>query len=539
MKKIVISCGPIPAKLDSVKYINNRFKGGLAFETARYLKNLEEKHQLTIVVWKYTPIPPDLNPEFNDELKIVKVDDVREYYKWFEENADKYDAFIMAAAVANLMPSNPFEKKFPSHLYKVGEKFNIEFEIAPRAIDIIKKKNPRACLIGYKLYDAQTDEELIKIAKSTLTESKANIIFANTPSGAKSRKIALTQDDSSIVCTFEEHLELIKRAIFQKYYRTEVVNIPTDKIETKRALATVKMFDQTFKFGTVAVPIENGMFATTSRGHSGEPVIVESVNENVVKASNKATLNAPLLNKLLRLAGPGYIVVHRHEDDPLYSDKPFHYVMDRYLFPGTQEEAESLNGLPINDWLEKDGYVRIKLAYHGDISILPIRDMDWNKYYEQFPEKYFSTRQNMEEIIQSFKGKETLEIGCNNSSDAKYAYDKFVKASNAINLTWNDVLNKKFDLVYARNAINYFTKDEILAVLKRTKHFVANTFRVAPDEKISDREASVSDGKVYHVLRLADDSIVYHDFYAYNEDDWKDMGLIIESCGLKTILIKK
>ena len=30
-KNIVISCGPIPARLDSVKFITNRFKGGLAF----------------------------------------------------------------------------------------------------------------------------------------------------------------------------------------------------------------------------------------------------------------------------------------------------------------------------------------------------------------------------------------------------------------------------------------------------------------------------------------------------------------------------
>ena len=31
---VVISCGPIPAKVDSVKFITNRFRGGLAFQTA-------------------------------------------------------------------------------------------------------------------------------------------------------------------------------------------------------------------------------------------------------------------------------------------------------------------------------------------------------------------------------------------------------------------------------------------------------------------------------------------------------------------------
>ena len=38
-KKVLISVGPIPARLDSVKFITNRFKGGLAFKTAYHLLN--------------------------------------------------------------------------------------------------------------------------------------------------------------------------------------------------------------------------------------------------------------------------------------------------------------------------------------------------------------------------------------------------------------------------------------------------------------------------------------------------------------------
>ena len=127
----------------------------------------------------------------SEKCHIVTVTDVVEYCDWIREHALEFDAFIMAAAVANLMPSSPYEDKFPSHLYKVGDKFPIEFEIAPRAIDIVKEVNPRCCLIGYKLFDAKTDEELIEIARHTLHDSKANIIFANTPEEAKTRKIAL------------------------------------------------------------------------------------------------------------------------------------------------------------------------------------------------------------------------------------------------------------------------------------------------------------------------------------------------------------
>jgi phosphopantothenoylcysteine synthetase/decarboxylase len=140
-KKVVISCGPIPARLDSVKFLTNRFKGGLAFKTANFLK---DEYDLTIVKWTHTELP---NKYDWTNTQIVNVIDVAQYYKWFEEHAADYDAFIMAAAVANLMPSNPWEGKFPSHNYKVGDQFDIKFEIAPRAIDIIKKVNPRACLI--------------------------------------------------------------------------------------------------------------------------------------------------------------------------------------------------------------------------------------------------------------------------------------------------------------------------------------------------------------------------------------------------------
>lgn len=539
MKRIVVSCGPIPSRLDSVKFITNRFKGGLAFRIANSLSQMRLEHELTVIVWKYTQIPDEIS---NSDIKIVKVNDVVEYYNWFEANANNYDSFIMAAAVANLMPTDPYDGKFPSHLYSVGEKFNIQFEIAPRAIDVIKKKNPRACLIGYKLFDAKSDEELIEIAKHTLHDSKANIIFANTPSEAKVRKIAIMQDGSVVPCTFEEHVYLIERAIFQEYHKTEIVDIPSDFMEAKRAMSVVKMFEKTFPhFGTVAVPVNDKVFATTARGHHGEPVLVRGVDNGYIEASGKATLNAPVLAFLSRLVGPNYIVVHRHEDDPLYGEKPVHFTMDKYLFPGTTEEVESFYGLPILDWIQKDGYARIKLLHHGDISILPIRSVDWSKYYEQFPDRYFGVPKAMQDIIDQYnKNGNTLEIGCNKSTEAEFAYDAFVQAKNATNLTWDEIGESYFDLVYAKNAINYFSSDEIKFVLAHTKHFVANSFRSASTEKVTEREAAICyNGTVYHTLHLSDDSIACHQFYAYNEDDWKSFGFNIEPYGKNSILLIK
>ena len=564
MKKVVISCGPIPARLDSVKFITNRFKGGLAFLTARHLID-RGTYDVTIVKWVHTPLPKS---KFggqddiwdSDRVHIVNVQDVFEYYNWYKDNAQNYSGFIMAAAVANLTPSNPWEGKFPSHNYKVGEKFNIEFEIAPRAIDIIKQINPRATLIGYKLFDAQSDAELIDIARHTLKDAKANIIFANTPAEAKSRKIAVMADNAAISCTFDEHIEMITQILDAEYFRTIVEPLTDEEkqsIGIREALATVRMYDKTFKngFGTCAVPVQEddkhgleyeGYFATTSRGHNGDAVIIRGVDfENrTVYATGKATLNAPTLKAILRRVGTDKIIVHRHDDDELFNNGDFQHKFTEYLFPGTVDEA-----------LEIGGYFKcnpdcrhVKLYGHGDISVFNIKPVDWSEYYNLFPSRYFSTPSEISSMAEEFKGKETLEIGANKESCCKYSYDPYVQAENAINLSWSEVLDKRFDLIVIKNAINYLTYRQLRDLVGITNRFIANTFLIAPEEKVTANEAAILyDGKVYHTLRLPDGQgvpvssggIMRHTFYAHSKEDYEKLGLKVTPYGKNSALVEK
>lgn len=196
-KRVLVTCGPIPARVDSVKYLTNMFKGGLAFKTAVWLSGNKD-FEVSVLCWKYTKVPDNM-PQ---EIRVDTVNDVFEYYDWITANARNFDAFIMAAAVANLTPVHPYEGKFPSHNYKPGDEFDIRFMIAPRAIDAIKPLNPRCCLIGYKLFDEPDNEKLIDIARHTLADARANLIFANRPSEAKSRKIAVTADGSAFFLQF-------------------------------------------------------------------------------------------------------------------------------------------------------------------------------------------------------------------------------------------------------------------------------------------------------------------------------------------------
>ena len=86
MKKVLISCGPIPGKLDSVKYITNRFKGGLALKTA---KMLSEYFDVTVVAWEGTDTS-------SWEGRVTKVKDVFDYFGHIEKVTSKkmYDAYI-------------------------------------------------------------------------------------------------------------------------------------------------------------------------------------------------------------------------------------------------------------------------------------------------------------------------------------------------------------------------------------------------------------------------------------------------------------
>lgn len=527
MKKIVISIGPIPSKLDSVKFITNRFKGGLAFKTATYL--YEKGYDINIVKWEYSKLPSE---PIDFYPNIINVKDVFEYYNWFRDNANNYDVFIMAAAVANLTPSNPYEGKFPSHNYKVGEKFNIEFEIAPRAIDIIKQINPRATLIGYKLFDAKDDKELIEIGRHTLHDSKANVIFANTPSTAKTKKIALLQDNSAIPMSFDEHLEFIEKVIESTYFKTEIIDI--DEELSQKLLPFYKMiehFEKTIDgYGTIAIRTPYGGIVTTSRGHKGNPIFIKNIdfNKKIIYAVGKATLNAPLLFNLLKENKDLDYIIHRHE---LLEEGVF--VCTSYQLPGTMEETKT-----ISEFFKFTPNVNIE--HHGYIKGYSYKEVDWNNYYKDFPSKYFGYPIEMDIELEKYKDKKTLEIGGNIKAKTKYVLDPNVSNKNSKNIKYDDLKTMKFDLILAKNSIAYLSEKEIDCIINSLSpngKFLANVFLKAPNLKVTENEISyLENGNIEHFL-FKEDNIIKHNFHAYPKEFYEKKGFIIKQYGSNSGLL--
>lgn len=169
-KKILITLGPIPGKLDTVKYVSNRFRGGLMLKLAEELQEKHGHESIEIVQWKYNGV--------KHAFTNIPVEDIHDYIKTVLTllDTEEYRTVILGAAVANLIPSTAYSGKFPSHNYKVGDKISIDFEIAPRLIDMIKTKHPTVNLIGFKCSTGCYLDGL-KLQK----ESKADLIVWNNP----------------------------------------------------------------------------------------------------------------------------------------------------------------------------------------------------------------------------------------------------------------------------------------------------------------------------------------------------------------------
>jgi hypothetical protein len=333
-KHVVVTAGPIPARLDSVKFLTNRFKGGLSLKLACALR--DAGHDVTVVKWRHAELEAT-------GIQFVNIEDVMDYYESVQKI--EADAYVLAAAVANLTPVSPWTGKFPSHKYKVREQFDIPFMIAPRVIDELKRLYPRSTLIGYKLFDGHHDE-LISAARETLVNSRANAVFANHPATAKTKKWMVTQDYATLPLDFDEHVQWVNRFIEAKYYKTSLFqhwyNPRTDKTVGPiwAAYNTTAAGEGTHRrvFGTFAVRLDGNSFITTSRGkREDECVVVKHVDhqERVIMASNKATMNAPLLAGIFERQPEINVILHDHKP----CNHP-HAVTVPYAPPGTVEEAD-------------------------------------------------------------------------------------------------------------------------------------------------------------------------------------------------------
>jgi phosphopantothenate-cysteine ligase len=353
-KNILVTAGAVYGRIDDVKIVTNRFKGGRMIELAKRLYGYGDDH-IHLLIPKGTKMDPW---ECGPLLTLSTHDGFEDYRDKVLQLAPKMDAVVLGAAVCNLIPRAPIKGKFPSHNYQPGEEVRIPFMIAPRVIDMVKEKAPHADLFGFKLLSNVDKEELIDAAYSILWESRATAVIANDLRNLNQKHI-VTKERAVHDVEERDLASWIWGVVHDLHYHTES-DFPQREWKgeeiAQRILEEWKTaFEYTdayvsrgvaavLVFGAVAVRSPGGGFFTTLRGKNEAEGLAYVTKVNHEKRTVwvldrrhggrwRASLNAPLFDRIFERFARVHHIVHLHKqrgDLPVYPYAP----------PGTVRDTE-------------------------------------------------------------------------------------------------------------------------------------------------------------------------------------------------------
>ena len=197
MKKIIITSGGISEKIDNVRKITNSSSGKLGMLIANHL--LEENDDIFIYyICSYKTLRP-----VDDRVKILEVNGTLNLKEKIENilTKEKIDYFIHSMAVSDYMTdyvttidkikksireNNNIDEAFKNIEIIKGNKISsyednlvIVLKPTPKIISIIKDLSPKTYLVGFKLLDGVSKEELIEVAKKLRDKNKCDLVVAN------------------------------------------------------------------------------------------------------------------------------------------------------------------------------------------------------------------------------------------------------------------------------------------------------------------------------------------------------------------------
>lgn len=197
MKKIVITAGGTSEKIDNVRKITNSSSGKLGMIIANHLLNYSENFTIYYVCSKNSLRPSD------ERVKVIEIDgtiDLKNKIETLLLN-EKIDYFIHSMAVSDYMTDyvttiarikqsiknndnindafSNVEIINESKISSYEDNLVIVLKPTPKIISIIKDLSPSTYLVGFKLLDGVSKEELIEVAKKLRDKNKCDLVVAN------------------------------------------------------------------------------------------------------------------------------------------------------------------------------------------------------------------------------------------------------------------------------------------------------------------------------------------------------------------------
>ncbi len=158
-KRILVTAGPTPGRIDNVRLLTNRFRGRLGIEVAdeAYMRGAK----VTLILGPGGISPPSYLP-------TMEVGDFDDYYstvmKVLKQNA--IDIGIFSASVADYVPQKVFSGKIASQ----GALESIQLKQTPKVIKEVRAKYPDMYMVTFKYEEKISKKELTRIAMSRLDD---------------------------------------------------------------------------------------------------------------------------------------------------------------------------------------------------------------------------------------------------------------------------------------------------------------------------------------------------------------------------------
>jgi len=166
-KKVLMTAGPTIEYIDPVRVITNLSSGKTGTLLASELISAGAK--VTLVYGPGNQIP-------SKGIKVINVTTSKEMFDATKkELKKKFDIVIMAAAASDYTPQNPSKSKIKSD----KKSLIIRLKKAPKIIDLVRKYQKNALLVGFKAETNLTKTALIKSSQKKMKESGTDIIVAN------------------------------------------------------------------------------------------------------------------------------------------------------------------------------------------------------------------------------------------------------------------------------------------------------------------------------------------------------------------------
>ncbi len=239
--KIIVTAGGTSEKIDNVRKITNSSSGKLGSLIASKLIELNDsKIEKIYYICSKNAVRPT-----NSKIEIIEVVDTNDLKNIVEKllKSEKIDYFVHSMAVSDYtvdfvttatkisenIKNNPNGDIYDlichskdnikaNKISSYEDDLIIKLKRTPKIISIIKKLSPDTHLIGFKLLDGVSKDELIQIARNLRDKNKCDLVVANDLSNIRNgNHLAFIINKNNEYITAKDKLDIALKLIREMF----------------------------------------------------------------------------------------------------------------------------------------------------------------------------------------------------------------------------------------------------------------------------------------------------------------------------------